>query len=454
MTAEALLSGGAMPPAGSTVTAAFSGGADSTALLLALHAVSAAYRLTLRAVHVHHGIRGAEADRDAAFCAALCKRLHIPFQTVYVDAPAYAAAQHLSLETAARILRYRALEEHAPEGFIATAHHASDNAETVLFHLIRGSGLKGLCGIPPRNGRIIRPLLHAQKDDILRFLAACGQDFISDSTNFLPHSSRNRIRGEIIPLLERENSGAVRHIAAAAQSLSEDAALLHALAQQAADACAVPDGGLRGLDALQRPLRMRIYAQKLRDCCGTDPSRTLLEAIDGAVLAGRGKIALTKDVYAEVWRGILYMTAQPAQMLLQAPQPLRPGCNILPGNRCCEAVCADPAQLSRNLHTADTRSTLDFDKILGTARFQQRRRSDRITLPGRGFASLLHKCVQAEVPPPMRGRLCVLYDDIGCIFCEGVGIAARVKPDANSRRLLLLSCKEAAGCADNNITKE
>ncbi len=159
-------------PHGGICTVAFSGGADSTALLLILHELRTQLEIDLRAVHVHHGIRGKEADRDAAFCAALCRQHAIPFQQIAVNVPAYAAEKRLSEETAARILRYEALEKAAPEGVIATAHHAGDNAETMLFHFIRGSGMKGLRGILPRNGRIIRPLLYAEKSEILAYLAA------------------------------------------------------------------------------------------------------------------------------------------------------------------------------------------------------------------------------------------------------------------------------------------
>ena len=201
---ERILHGPAVPPAG-ICTAALSGGADSTALLLCLHELKEQLSLDLRAVHVHHGIRGAEADRDAAFCAELCKQYGIPLQTVHVNVPAYAAEHRLSEETAARRLRYEALDQAAPDGVIVTAHHAGDNAETVLFHLIRGSGLRGLCGIPPKNGRILRPMLEAEKSEILAFLQERGQSFVEDSTNHEGGSSRNRIRHDTMPLLLREN---------------------------------------------------------------------------------------------------------------------------------------------------------------------------------------------------------------------------------------------------------
>ena len=115
---------------------------------------------------------------------------------------------------------------------------------------------------------------------------------------------------------------------------------------------------------------------------------------------------------------------------------------VFPGT-VCTAVLTDPDTLSRNLHKADTRSTLDFDKIIGTPFFRQWRGADEIKLPGRGFRSSLKTCIQAAVPAPERRMLHVLYDDRGCIYCEAVGIAERVKPDANSRRILLLQVRAA-----------
>ena len=432
---ERILTGPAVPPPG-ICTAAFSGGADSTALLLCLYELREQLSLDLRAVHVHHGIRGEEADRDAAFCAALCEQYGIPLQTVFADVPAYAAEHRLSEETAARKLRYEALEQAAPEGTIVTAHHAGDNAETVLFHLLRGSGMRGLCGIPPKNGRILRPMLYAEKSEILSFLRKRGQGYVEDSTNSSESSSRNRIRHEIIPLLIRENPSALRHIGVTASLLAEDDALLHQQAAAIAAENAV-QGGIRGLHRYPAPLRKRVYMQMLAALpVHADPSFELLSAIDRLVLQGSGTRTVTRGVYAQVHRDILYLRAE--QPPLSGEYPLQIGENRLFAGKCCTAVLEDAGAISRNLHKADTKSTLDFDKINGTPYFRQRRGTDLIRLPGRDFDSMLKKCVQAAVPAPERQELYVLYDRLGCIYCEQVGIAARVRPDADSRRILTL----------------
>ena len=449
--AERILKGPAVPPAG-ICTVAFSGGADSTALLLCLHDLREQLALDLRAVHVHHGIRGAEADRDAAFCEALCRKFAIPFQLIRVDVPAYAKAQKLSEETAARRLRYEALEAAAPEGVIVTAHHAGDHAETVLFHLIRGSGMRGLRGILPKNGRILRPMLHAEKSEILGFLQARGQDYVEDSTNAADDSSRNRIRHDLMPLLLRENPAALLHIARTAEMLTADDALLTEQAEAIIRESRV-FGGLRGIAAHPAPLRMRIYLHEIAALpVHADPSYEMLSAIDALVMQSGGTLTITDQVYAAVHRGVLYIRAE--QPVLTGEHPLRIGENPLIGGKICIAELTDADAISRNPHKADTKSTLDFDKIIGTPYFRQWCNADTIRLPARDFSSALKKCIQAAVPAPERKYLYALYDRQGCIYCEHVGIAARVRPDADSRRFLTLRISSAAETDSTTNKKE
>lgn len=261
---------------GDGVVVGLSGGPDSVFLLYALHTLQARMGFTLRAVHVHHGIRGAEADRDAAFSEKLCAKLDIPFQAVHVDAPSYAAQQGLSLEEAARILRYEALETarqqlaqalaaarssdspatiadspshlpdapsmrgltatSAPAAWIAVAHHLDDQAETVLHNLVRGAGLRGLAGMENRRNHVIRPLLSIKREDILKWLEQNKIAYVTDSTNADPHYTRNRIRSTVLPELREINPEASAHIAHSAALLREADAYFHALALQYVDA--------------------------------------------------------------------------------------------------------------------------------------------------------------------------------------------------------------------------
>ncbi len=212
---------------GERVLAGVSGGADSVCLCLVLAELSKEMDFTLEVIHVEHGIRGAESRRDASFVQKLCARLGIMFHEKDVDVPFYANEHHLGEEEAARILRYEAYAEYAGAGTkTAVAHHMDDNAETVLFQMIRGSGLNGLCGIPPvrrdsAGNTFIRPLLCVGRKEIEEFLKVRGQAFCTDSTNSRLCYSRNRLRQNVMPELALINPQALCHISQTAGRLAE-----------------------------------------------------------------------------------------------------------------------------------------------------------------------------------------------------------------------------------------
>lgn len=205
------------------VVIGLSGGADSVCLFLVLCELRERYGYRLLAVHVHHGIRGEEADRDMQFCAGLCDEYNVPYKAVEYDVLNYAKENSLSTEEAGRILRYKTFEECCgPNARIAVAHHMNDRAETVLFNICRGTGIKGLCGIKPVRDKIIRPLLCCQRCEIENYLSDRGQEYCTDSTNKTDDYSRNLLRNKVIPILaDNINSGAVENIAALASKALE-----------------------------------------------------------------------------------------------------------------------------------------------------------------------------------------------------------------------------------------
>lgn len=199
---------------------ALSGGADSVALLRMLHQQG----VEIAALHCNFHLRGEESDRDENFVSDLCQKLDIPLYIKHFDTRSFAAEHHISIEMAARELRYAWFEEMRQElgaEDIAVAHHRDDQAETVLLNLIRGTGLRGLAGMHERSGHIVRPLLHMSRQNILDYLSQIGQEYITDSTNLERDAHRNRIRLDVIPLLQEINPQATSHIAEAAQHVAE-----------------------------------------------------------------------------------------------------------------------------------------------------------------------------------------------------------------------------------------
>ncbi len=228
---------------GDRIIAGVSGGADSVCLLYLLHTfLSERLGLSLRVVHVHHGLRDA-ADGDAAFVEELCGEWKIPCAVRYADVRGLCRREGLGEEEAARILRYGIFEEEAAswDAKIALAHNLDDQAETVLHNLARGSSLKGLGGMAPVNGRLIRPLLIFSRAEIEEVLSAAGLSHREDESNQTDVYTRNRLRHSVLPVLEEKvNGNAAAHIAQAARDIAEADALLDALADKLEEEAALP----------------------------------------------------------------------------------------------------------------------------------------------------------------------------------------------------------------------
>lgn len=213
---------------GDKVLVGVSGGADSVCLLLVLSEIRKDMNFAVEVVHVEHGIRGEESLRDARYVEDLCKCLQVPYQVHSVDVPAFAAEEGLGLEEAARKLRYQVFESIATEtgAKVALAHHMDDNAETILFQMIRGSSLTGLCGMQPvredeKGICYIRPLLFFHREEIEEYLKSRDLQWCVDSTNVELEYSRNFLRAKVIPDLTQVNAQAVEHMNQVAAHLSE-----------------------------------------------------------------------------------------------------------------------------------------------------------------------------------------------------------------------------------------
>ncbi|MBO5999979.1 MAG: tRNA lysidine(34) synthetase TilS [Lachnospiraceae bacterium] len=285
------------------VIAAVSGGADSCFLLRMLALLKEDMELELRAVHIHHGLRQS-ADRDEAFTLKLCRELDIPCRSVHVDAARTAEELGMGTEEAGRLLRYEEFEKAAlewereepgPMVLTALAHHRDDQAETVLFHLCRGSSLTGLAGMQPRSGRIIRPLLNFSRERIEEVLAEMGQAYCVDETNADPVYARNRIRNEILPLLGSSvNDRVSLHLARTAEDVREAEDYLAAETEKALNGCAADesDTGCLSIDRLRQLhpyLRSRVIYECIALAAGRkkDITRSHVEAVEKLVLADK-----------------------------------------------------------------------------------------------------------------------------------------------------------------------
>ncbi len=286
---------------GDTVLAAFSGGADSTALMFALSCIRENLGFELIAAHYNHGIRQ-EADADESFCRETAEMLGLRFFSEKGDVPVFAKENGLSLETAARLLRYRFLSDVAEKtgaASVAVAHHAEDSAESILLHLIRGSGLSGLTGIRYKNtldlsyaekaiGKsikknlvLIRPLLGCTKEDILSFLEEQEMSYRTDETNYISDTARNRLRLQIIPELEKLNPAAALNIVRAGEILSEDEEFLLSGARKELENAREGEGfSAKKLASLPEPVKKRCLRLAISEKATlVDIERTHLESL-------------------------------------------------------------------------------------------------------------------------------------------------------------------------------
>lgn len=288
---------------GEKIVVAVSGGADSVALLDILASLEE-YRLRLVVAHLNHQLRGTESDGDEAFVRDLAARYGIPCEVAIEDVLALSRSRKLSLEEAGRLARYRffdSLAEKYDASAIALAHHADDQAETVLMRLIRGAGGGGLAGMAPKSGRYVRPFLHVRRSAIERYLATRGLSFRTDSSNRDTAFLRNRIRHELLPLLSSYNPAISERLAGTGEILASDEAFLAGIAEERFARLANMEG-----DVLSLPL----------DELAREPRALLLRLLRRAILEVKGDLrALSYSHIASIERILSSSRAHATLML-------------------------------------------------------------------------------------------------------------------------------------------
>ena len=460
------------------IIAAVSGGADSMCLLEILRELRTKAGFQLRVLHVHHGLRES-AEGDLEYVAGYCEAAGIPFEAVRVDAAGNAAENGLSVEEAARHLRYEALKraaerwdrENSPQSClgerqgsgntpqscrgerqdsenspksdcaerqnkenaprpgnmycrIAVAHHLEDQAETVLFNLARGSRLRGLRGMLPVNGRIIRPLLECSRGEIEEFLRERGIAWREDETNEDVRFARNLLRREVMPLLERINAGAVQHIAKAAEEAAETEEFLRIETGKAMKACretqednsARAERDSQNIVNQQSPIivsipillreppliRRRVVYEVIAEAAGRKKDLRDVHVQDVLKLAqknGNGRLDVFGGVQVEkVYDRLIFSaTVEPAQ-------PFDRRWPMDASEYSCRVFDFDGnlAAVSRKQYT----KWFDYDKIGAFPSFRTRREGDRITIDESGRSkSIARYMIDAKIPAELRGRI-------------------------------------------------
>ena len=442
---------------GDTVTAAVSGGADSVALLDFLCSL-VDLKLTVRACHLNHGLRGAESDRDERLVRTMCEQYGIPLEVRYEDVRALAGERKVSIEVAARDARYSFFEEQAVRygGKVATAHTLSDTAETVLLNLARGTGITGMCGIPPVRGYLIRPLVACTRGEVEEYCAVHGLCYVTDSTNLTDDYTRNHIRHNILPLFDRVNTGTLEAIGRMTNTLRRDADCLNQLAAQEAAACVREDGyDAIALSQRHPAVRSRVIAGMLAEA-GIERSAERISLIDSMLgeKAERHIIQVGRRCYVTVRDGILRLEhrvkadCEPIEPQMLHKRALDGACIALGGGKAIAFSvlnCADYEIFDNNTDLV-LKNAADYDKIKADVFLRSRGPGDRLRQAGRGCSKSLKKLFN-ELGLPDRDRLCVLADADGVFFAEAVGVDERVRVDAHTKRVItfVIGCESPVG---------
>ncbi len=426
---------------GDRVVAGVSGGADSVCLLFVLLKCREEIPFYLHVVHVNHGIR-AEAVQDAAYVEALCKAHGLPFTLVEADVRQRAAEEKRSEEEMGRILRYEAFEKvciQVNAGKIAVAHNSNDRAETMLFHLFRGSGLTGLCGIRPVRDRIIRPILCLERGEIENYLQEKGISYCRDVTNEEDDYTRNRIRHHIIPYAEKEIArGCVEHMARAADILLEAEELLERLTAQAWKETVRAEGekenvfwiscsGYAGLDPLIGRRLIRRLLGRLSPG-GRDIAHVHIKDAEELFLRqGNREICLPYGIRAE-------RQYDSVRFGLQSED----GPSVTGEEAFDFQVfsCENCKDIPQNRYT----KWFDYDKIKGRLTVRTRQKGDVLSIRS-ADGGLIHKflkdyMVTEKIPRQDRDCIPLLADGEHILWVVGYRISEYYKVSENTKRIL------------------
>lgn len=399
---------------GERVLCAVSGGADSMCLLAQLLSLAAQNGFTVLCAHFDHRQRGAESRRDADFVRAWCAE-----HAVACFVEAYEGDRRD--EAALRAARYAFLRRTAKEQgcrWIATAHTADDQLETMLLNLARGSGLRGLAGVAPVQGDLLRPMLDLTRADVEDYLRAHQIPHVEDSSNASDDYARNRLRHAAVPALQSVNAQAVRHAAETASLLREDADFLDSLARQALE----QDGAsLEVLRALPRPVRARVFRLRF----GAGLSRQHIDALHAFCM---------EDAPAALDLPGVRVLREQGRLFAASETPPLPELSLLPGQTYDLPahglrITVSETDTLPEIYDSFTVYRFKSAEIRGKLTLTARRPGDAIRIAGRGCTKRLSDLfLEAGIPVSERDYVPVLRDDLGPAAVYGFGVAERLAP--------------------------
>jgi len=424
-----------------------SGGPDSICLLHILNQLKDEYKLQLFAFHLNHQLRGKESDEDEKFVKQFCQKLKIPCQIKRAKVRKYAKQKKLSLEQAAREVRYQLLEQTRKRlrcDGIALGHNANDNAETVILNLVRGTGLTGLCGIPPIRDRIIRPLLEIERDEIMQYLINNKLTYRVDKTNRNPKIPRNFIRTKIIPQLKKLNPRLIETISKLSNILRQEDSYLNGLTdnviEQIRKERSKPGITLDNKLFLSYNLALRRRVLKsLLPTLGYDKIEQILKMSEEKTV---GTIQLTKDLFARQEYDRIYLGKKVPIPINQAiPIPI--GKSSLIKDMGIEIEVKLKSKIDLNSVKVDKNTEVfDYSELAPPFYLRYRRPGDRFIPFGGQEKKLKEILIDDKIPRRVRLCLPLFCDAKGILWILGGRRSARAPITPKTKRFLLVRIKQ------------
>jgi tRNA(Ile)-lysidine synthase len=413
-----------------TIAIALSGGADSVALLHYMLSVSKLYPVKIIALNVEHGIRGEASKSDTEFVAELCKKLNVELLRYEVDSPAYAKEQKLTLEQAARALRYNCFYDAINSGKcdkVATAHHLSDNAESILLNLFRGTGLKGVTGIEQNfENKIIRPFLNVEKNEITDYINKNGLSFVTDQSNFDDEFTRNHIRLNVMTEIKKSFPEVEKSISRFSQiaKLENDY-----IEEQAKNALNIKTDSVQ----ISLPLHPALIARcaiMAMQALGTekdwekahvDSIQALSRSANGTKIDLKNNLSAIKE-YDEI---VIYKNKSKFEQQI----PFALGSVQFNGLKLEISLIKKQISLSDGLFA-------DADKIPDSAVIRTKRDGDKFTKFGGGTKKLNDYLTDKKVPLRLRDNLAIIANGNDILAIFGLAISDKIKVDENTKNII------------------
>lgn len=428
-----------------------SGGADSVSLLHFIDSFVKKNKLNIQIipVHVNHGLRGKEAERDEKFAENFCKQLGLNLAIKHIDAKKIALENKISIEEAGRMMRYKIFDEYAvnSNSKIAVAHTLSDSCETLIFNLTRGASIKGLCGIPPVRGNIIRPLIGVTRQEIEKYCEMNGFCYVYDSSNFQRQYTRNKIRLDVIPILKSINPNFEQTVGRLISNLRCDEEFLSDLSQELLDKSKTVNGyNSKIIMSSPKAIRTRTLAKIFSTVSEKPMENKHITALENIIQDGRGAVTICENSSLMCKNGMLKLTQTE-----NTPK-------TLPRNSWSAKMCIGENILTdtqtniiiKMISTEDYNKMrydinqknvwfIDYDKLPGPCYFRHRNSGDKFYLPKRKVTKTLKKLFsECKIPKEKREEILLLVYENDVIWIEKFGVSQKYIPGNDTQNVLAL----------------